>query len=369
MNGKAGDVELQKAISDRHRLEERLSQVVESAPTGIVIANETGKIVFVNVQAERLFGYSREELIGQDVEVLVPERFRGKHPHHRDGFVAHPTARPMGAGRDLYGLRKDGREVPVEIGLSPIVTQEGILVLSSIIDITERKRLEEMKENFLRTVSHELRTPLSILKMGVDNIEAGHVLNLTEEEREMLDIMKRNTVRLERLINDLLDLSRLESGGMKIHLRPVRIVSLLDEVLRSLEILARERGIILKKDCGTEAPVIRADADLIVRVLTNLLQNAVRFAKSEVMVSVKTLAGHIQVSVMDDGVGIGAEHLPSLFNKFVQINRPIGGSGYKGTGLGLAICKEIIQLHEGKIWAESTVGQGSQFHFTLPLKR
>ncbi|HKZ02296.1 MAG TPA: PAS domain S-box protein [Pyrinomonadaceae bacterium] len=192
-------------ISGRERAEERFRLAVESAPNAMVMVGEEGKIILINSQTERLFGYSREELIGQSIEVLVPERFRGRHPAYRADFSQEPQVRPMGAGRDLFGLRKDGTEVPIEIGLNPIETESGNLVLSSIVDITERKRSEQererlllleqrarrqaeeanrLKDDFLATVSHELRTPLTTM-LGYAKLLRTGMLNEAESARAL----------------------------------------------------------------------------------------------------------------------------------------------------------------------------------------
>lgn len=354
-------------ITEKKRAEERFRRVVELAPSGMIISNNAGKIILVNMQAEKLFGYKREELIGQPIEILVPERFRNSHPKHRENFTHNPIARPMGAGRELFGLRKDGSEFPVEIGLNPIETDSGLIILSSVIDITERKKVDQLKDEFLRTVSHELRTPLAILRMGIDNLEAGRIMELNEDEREMMDLFRRNADRLERLINDLLDLSRLESRQTKINIQLVGVRPLFDELIKGFEILAAEKSIRVGFKADNILPFIKADPDLLARVINNLFNNALRFAHSHIGLEIHREGSKLHVKVSDDGDGIRPENLKALFNKFVQINRPVGGGGYKGTGLGLAICREIILLHQGSIWAESQVGVGSTFHFTIPL--
>ncbi|MDO8518702.1 MAG: HAMP domain-containing sensor histidine kinase, partial [Deltaproteobacteria bacterium] len=263
---------------------------------------------------------------------------------------------------------KQGRHIEVEFVSNVYMVGLEHVIQCNIRDVSERKQLEHLKDDFLSTVSHEIRTPLSNLKMGVDNLEEICAGKQEKNVSEIIDVLKRNADRLVRLINDLLDLSRFESGKIGPFLQNIQISSLVEEVIQGSMSLAKERGLTLKGEYEKDLPGLMADRDLLVRVLTNLLDNALRFAKSEIIVKARKFGLHLQVSVFNDGVGIKPEYIPALFNKFIQINRPLGGNGYKGTGLGLAICNGIIKLHEGKIWAESLGGQGTQFNFSIPLK-
>jgi signal transduction histidine kinase len=242
------------------------------------------------------------------------------------------------------------------------------VIQCNIRDVSERKRLEHLKDAFLSTVSHEIRTPLSILKVGIENLEILRAGKCEKDEGAIIEALKRNSERLGRLIIDLLDLSRFESGRMGTAKLEVQIGSLIEEVLQGFQKTAKERCLALTRDEDKDLPKLMADPDLLVRVLTNLLDNAVRFAKSKILVTARTNGSSLQVGISNDGPVINAKDMPSLFDKFVQIDRPPGGNGYKGTGLGLAICNEIINLHGGKIWAESLEDRGCQFHFTIPLK-
>lgn len=241
------------------------------------------------------------------------------------------------------------------------------VIVRVILYAIERKKLQQLKDEFVSTVSHELRTPLSIIKSAISNLKGGVLGSLPDKQREVVEMTSRNVNRLARLINDLLDLSRLESGKAKVNRKRFDPVRLIQETLQTFNGAAEERGILLETDSPQKLPSIYGDPDLVMQVLTNLLENALRFAKSRVAVKAELQGtSRIKISVIDDGEGIKPEDIGKLFNKFEQIERPIGGAGYKGTGLGLTICKKIVELHQGNMGVESVVGAGSRFHFTLP---
>lgn len=237
----------------------------------------------------------------------------------------------------------------------------------SFRDITERKQLDRLKDEFLGTVSHELRTPLSIIKVALDNLN-DNAIRTEQGQAEAIQMITRNTNRLSRMIDNLLDISRLESGRVKIKLQSIKLNPLIQEVIHNLDVEAQEKHIHFKIKLPEVLPSATADPDMLEQVMYNLLDNALRFAKEQVEICAQCNDSAIEVTVTDDGPGIPTEEISTLFNKFIQVRRPIGGSGYKGTGLGLAICKQILQVHNGKIWVESSPGSGARFHFTLPVR-
>jgi len=241
-------------------------------------------------------------------------------------------------------------------------------------DITQRKRAEEeikkavsIKEEFTAMVSHELRTPLGPIKEGVSIILDGLVGPVTEEQKGLLNTVKRSADRLHRLINDVLDFQKLEAGMMPFDIQQWDIGEIINETYKTMELVTREKGLDFKLDIAPGLPKARCDRDKIIQVMTNLVNNAVKFTDAgQIRISARASAGEVQVTVADTGPGIKAEDLSKLFQSFQQLNiSHEKRSG--GTGLGLAICKKIISRHHGRIWAESEVGKGTAFHFVLPL--
>jgi signal transduction histidine kinase len=252
--------------------------------------------------------------------------------------------------------------------------------LASIRDVTELKKLEEvraevrertrmdqMKDQLLSTVAHELRTPLSIIKAVVGTLRDHLAGPLSTDQAELIASADRNINRLTRLLNNFLDLSRLESRRARVSRRAVDPLELIREVTEGVRMANRGRNVVFLYDLPESAPNVHVDADMIAQVLGNLLDNALRYARARVLVRVSLESQSVDVSIVDDGPGIPSDKFADLFNKFVQLDRPRGGSGYKGTGLGLAISREIMSINGGKIWAENAAGRGACFRFTLPI--
>lgn len=249
-------------------------------------------------------------------------------------------------------------------------------------EIEKRKRTEKLKEDFINTASHELRSPLTVIKGAVDNLKEGILGTLSDSQMNYIDITSRHVDRLAKIVDNLLDLSRIESGKAKMVRGRVDAGELIQSLARDFQIMAKEHGVLLKVDVPEDLPSVYADADMLGQVLINLLSNALKFSKRKIVIratvadrqKVRSVTQHtllqeligVQFTVEDDGVGISAENMKYLFNKFVQLHRPEDVNGHKGTGLGLAICKEIVELHQGKIWVESRHGRGTHFHFILP---
>ncbi len=352
-------------ISEFRQLQDRLemlAQLVDKARfEAIFIYNEQKKIVDCNEAAEELFGQKKGQLINLDIHSLFCD----------------PSGQPIDFSKTLtqrlfeaQAMSKGGKKVPIEISLSEIKKDGNQSFAGGLVfirDISERQRLEKMKEEFISTVSHELRTPLTIIKGHVENLRDELVGPLSEKQATVLGRVSHNVNRLARLIHSLLDLSRLESGQTPLNLQPVPIGSLMTTVCEEFENEFATQGIELKKEILLTLPTVYVDPDLVVQVLTNLLDNALRFAKSEVVVTGLAIDNDlVEIIVSDNGPGIALEDHKRLFNKFEQINRPKGGAGYKGTGLGLATCRKIIERQQGRIWVESEIGKGASFHFTLP---
>lgn len=245
---------------------------------------------------------------------------------------------------------------------------DGSTVLSGVVsDITERKQLDVFKDQFAGIVSHEIRTPLAIIGGAIENLADGLEGDINQGQRNLLQMAQKNVRRLQKIISDLLDLTRLESGRTRFYRQEIDFVGLLDEFAENVEKLVNHnRAIRLKVDVAKDTPKAWADVDCLFNVLNNLVSNAIRFAKNEVSITARASKSGVIVSVQDDGDGIAVEDQKLLFDKFVQLKRRADSSGYRGTGLGLAICKELVQAMNGRIWVESSPGQGSTFSFEIP---
>jgi PAS domain S-box-containing protein len=354
------DLTAQRFAEDKFRL------AVESCPSGMVMIDRTGKIVMVNTEVERLFGYQRRDLIGQSVDILVPARLRGQHVRHRDDFIRVPETRRMGAGRDLFGLRRDGTEFPVEVGLNPIQTSEGLLVLSVIVDISERKRLERLKDEFVSTVSHELRTPLTSISGSLGLLIGGATGKLPEPTQRLLAIAQSNSQRLVRLVNDILDIEKMESNRIVFNFKRVEARALVQQAIDDNRGFADGYRVRIRLDPASVAGEVHADPDRLVQVVTNLLSNAIKFSPpdGEVVASVERRDDLIRISVRDHGPGIPLEFRPRMFEKFAQADATDAGRK-GGTGLGLSIVQQIVTRLGGAVDFEDAPGGGTVFHVDL----
>jgi PAS domain S-box-containing protein len=361
-------------ISERKRMEERFRLVVESAPNAMVMVDSSGQIDMVNAEAERLFGYARTELLGQRVEMLVPKRFRANHPGLRMAFFADPKSRPMGAGRDLFGLKKDGSEFPVEIGLNPIETDDGPMVLAAIVDISERKQAEQDRERqseelrrsnaelaeFAHVASHDLKAPLravqNLATWIAEDLEAG----ASDETRENLALLRRRGERLEKLLSGLMEYALVGHGES----RPEN-VDTAALVLDIVEYLAPPPGFAVT--CRGAMPILKTSKISLEHVFQNLISNALKHhdhVGGEVVISARSLGDKVEFTVQDDGQGIDPAYHDRIFVVF-QTLKP--RDEVEGSGVGLAIVKKIVEAHGGGIRVESEPPRrGTAFIFTWP---
>lgn len=378
----------------------------------MIMMDHQGQIVLANSLALTLFGYTRDDLMEQPIEVLVPERFRTNHPQKRQTFLANPTPRAMGNGGDLFGLRKDGSEFPIEIGLNPVHTEDGMFVLTSVVDITTRKMYEHelkyqqetlqrmveqrtrdlldakesaekanaAKTEILANMSHELRTPMHAILSFTHLAEKKLATHDPEHIQRFLSQIAESGNRLLFLLNDLLDISKLESGKVTYNIERHDLRETIHRVAQESESLLQEKQLQFHVNESSLDTYIEYDSQKMHQVFVNLLSNAIKFSPKgkRILVTMRSTVANLgrretdstpeaalRITFEDRGVGIPESELQDIFDKFIQSSKTKTGAG--GTGLGLAICKEIIEAHRGKIWAVNCPEGGTMFTIILPI--
>ena len=352
--------------------------LVESAPDAIVAVDRRGRIVLANAQAEAVFGYAREELLGQPVELLLPGSRRESHVSARQRYQESPRRRPMGLGLDLQGRRKDGTVFPTEISLSPLESPGGPIVIAFIRDITERKRIDDerakwmreeaasrAKDDFVAVLSHELRTPLNAV-LGWAQMLKANPADPAIAARAVETIERSARAQLQ-LVDDLLDVSRIVAGKLRLDITAIELPPVLRAAAETVRPAADVKSVRLETAIPDALPRVDGDAARLQQVAWNLLANAVKFTPGggSVRLAAEPRGAEIAVTVSDTGSGIDAAVLPHIFERFRQGEE--GGSAQRGLGLGLAIVHDIVALHGGRVEARSEGhGRGATFTVTLP---
>ena len=367
----AGDVSPRKDTKeDLLQMEGHYRGLLEAAPDAMVVVNQAGEIVLLNLRAEKQFGYRHDELLGQKVTNIIPVGFAERLIADSLRSPEDALAQQIGTGIELIALRKDGSEFPVEIMLSPLQSAEGILVTAAIRNISARKKMERLKDEFVASVSHELRTPLTSIAASLDLLMAQMTDGLPAPVLRMISIAHLNSQRLVRLVNNILDIEKLEAGQTVFKFNLDRI-DVLQQVGKAIEANldfaeARDVRILFDKNAGVAADV-RADPGRLVQAIANILSNAIKFSPPNgvVEVSVEEESSNVRISVRDHGPGIAADFKPRVFERFAQAD--VNDARLQGgTGLGLSIAKEIVDRLGGRVNFADVPGGGTVFHVDLP---
>lgn len=367
-------VAVMRDISQLYEQREELRLIIQQAPNALIMTDHRGQIVVTNTQAERLFGYSTDEMVGQPIEILVPEAIQKSHPDLRLTFTQAPKARAMGAGRDLTAKRKDGSEVSVEIGLNPISINTGSFVVASVVDITERKRSQEIleeinnqlkkknqeMEQFIYAVSHDLKSPLVTISGYTRLLQKNLQSSLNEKQQRQLNRIDANINHMETLLNDLLQLSRVTHQDIERDF--IDSKGLIDSVLDTMEgPIAEARATV---NILEPLPALYGNERLIAQSVQNLIDNGLQYRHPDrdpnLEISVVEQDEFTVIIVEDNGIGIEPKYFNQIFRIFERL------STGRGTGVGLAIVKTIVEKHHGAVNVESTPDVGSKFLLYFP---
>ncbi|MCB0163505.1 MAG: PAS domain S-box protein [Anaerolineae bacterium] len=382
------DIEREKAAEENRRLfhqiqeaEAKFRTILEAAPDAIVIINENGRIVLVNAQTELLFGYKRAELLNQPVEQLMPHHFQDAHFHHRRQYLSNPQVRPMGNGLELFGLRHDGGEFPVEVSLSPLETAEGRLITAIIRDVTEKNQaanqikryniqlkhqaeaLEQSNlelQQFAYVAAHDLQAPLRTINGFMQLLQHHYQGRFDERADDWINRAVNSTKQLEMVIYDILAYSRVDAQTRPFE--PTSLNEIFDELTTMLTTTIREARARVTRD---NLPTVIGDRPQLTQVLQNLIGNGLKYHSdlpAHIHISAKKEDEHWLIAVRDNGIGIERQHHQRIFEIFRRLHSQ---QEYPGSGIGLAVCRRVAQRHGGKIWVESELGRGSTFYFTL----
>ena len=357
----------QRAEGALRESEARAQAIVNTAADAIIIIDERGIIERFNPASERLFGYTADAAIGRNVKILMPSPYRDEHDSYLAHYLSTGEKKIIGIGREVIGKRKDGTTFPIELVVSEVRLGDRRIFTGIIRDITERKRIERTKNEFISIVSHELRTPLTSIVGSLGLIRGGVLGKLPKQAKEMIDIAHKNTDRLVRLINDMLDIEKIEAGKIELRIEPLELIPLIEQAIKENRAYGKEFGVEFAIEHAVPGVKVYADGDRLIQVVTNLLSNAAKFSPrgDTVELSVLRHDGAIRVAVSDHGPGISEEFRDRIFQKFAQADSS-DAREKGGTGLGLSICKAIVEKLGGRIGFDTETGAGTTFYFDLP---
>lgn len=370
--------------------------IIEASPVALLLIDSSLVIHYANKQAVELFGYTPDEFKKIKIEQLLPEKLRTKHEGLRNKFMKNPVSRPMGAGRDLFALTKSGTEFPAEIGLNIVNSNNALFILVSIIDITERKKSDQLilenskfieqqnkvlkeseqklkdlnatKDKLFSVIGHDLRNPIGSIQSALELLTTDVDLKDTENLKDLLDSAFTTSKAAFELLDNLLEWARLQRNEVKFLPVNINLKSQVSDVIALHSEIADNKKIQVKESI-TDDIVVFSDKNMLQTILRNLISNALKFSYSgkEIHIGAFLSENMVNVFVRDQGIGIESQILEDIFNK-ANKSSAYGTANEKGTGLGLILCKGFVERCGGKIWAESTPGMGSTFHFTMPCK-
>ncbi|MFC4350346.1 CHASE3 domain-containing protein [Fodinicurvata halophila] len=360
-----------RAEAAQAELSQRLGTILDNIMDGIVVIDERGIVESFNASAESIFGYRAEDVVNRNVSLLMPEPHRSAHDDYLKRYLETGEAHIIGIGREVEGQRRNGDLVPLDLAVTEMHLENRRLFIGVVRDITERKRIEQMKKEFISTVSHELRTPLTSIVGSLGLMSGGAAGELPPKAQRLVDIAHKNSERLVRLINDILDIEKIEAGRMEFNFQPLVAGEIVAQTVDANRGFAQRHGVELELEDLSRGTRIHADADRMAQVMTNLISNAVKYSPEggSVQVRVKHLEDNLEIAVHDQGPGIPEAFRARIFEKFAQADSS-DSRQKSGSGLGLSIARRIVQEHRGRLDFETdTQGGGTTFRVELPLFR
>ncbi len=347
---------------------DRTQAVVNNIVDGVITIDHRGIIQSANTSVERIFGYSQDEILGQKVMILAAEPYRSAHDSYIANYLATGKPKIIGTGREVVGMRRDGETFPMDLTVTKLWVGKDRLFLGVVRDLSERTEMDRMKNEFVSTVSHELRTPLTSIRGSLGMIATMNSGNIPGPIMRMIELAERNTERLINLVNDLLDMEKIQAGEMKLRAIEINIELLVEKAIEANRPYTQQFGATIRLTSSASSAEVLGDPDRLTQVLENLLSNAAKYSPQGgvIDVSVAMDGARVHVSIKDTGAGIPVEFQNRIFQRFTQADS--SDTRVKGgTGLGLSISKAIVEIHGGAIGFESEEGKGSTFFFHLPI--